>query len=180
MTAQASTRVSGVVRGAPAGQWLAVVVATLVVVAAAAAQTGPAPGGTDETAVKAARDAIMQQLDAFNRGDFEQAYTFASAQIKEMFDRPAFERMVTLGYPEIARSASAVVAEVQRAPSGSLLLLLRIRGANGRAVEAVYEMVLENGQWRINGVVTRPDTSEKAARPGLREGRGVASPLGDR
>jgi hypothetical protein len=38
---------------------------------------------------------------------------------------------------------------------------LRIRGASGSAIEALYEMVCEGlcegGQWKINGVVTRPD-----------------------
>ena len=29
-------------------------------------------------------------------------------------------------------------------------------------VEAVYELIKEGGAWRINGVVTRPDSSEKA------------------
>jgi hypothetical protein len=41
-------------------------------------------------------------------------------------------------------------------------LLVRVRGANGQGLQAVYEMVLEHGHWRINGVVARPDTSEKA------------------
>ncbi len=33
---------------------------------------------------------------------------------------------------------------------------MKIRGANGQAVEALYEMIWEDG-WRINGVATRPD-----------------------
>jgi hypothetical protein len=70
--------------------------------------------------------------------------------------------VVRSGYPEIARSASAVIDGVERGDGGRLYLFVRVRGASGRLVEAVYEMVREGGRWRINGVVTRPDSSEKA------------------
>jgi hypothetical protein len=33
---------------------------------------------------------------------------------------------------------------------------VKIRGANGQTIEAVYEVVWEDG-WKINGVATRPD-----------------------
>jgi hypothetical protein len=36
-------------------------------------------------------------------------------------------------------------------------LRLKIRGANGNDIEAVYELVWEGGRFRINGVVTRLD-----------------------
>jgi hypothetical protein len=107
---------------------------------------------------------VMQQLDAFRRDDFDEAFTFASTEIHQLFDRARFEQMVRTGYPEIARSAFAVIDGVQRTDPSRLYLFVRVRGANGRAVEAVYEMVLEDGRWRINGVVTRPDSSEKAWR----------------
>ncbi len=55
----------------------------------------------------------------------------------------------------------AVIDGSRPGPDGRLYLLMRVRGANGRGVEAVYEMVLEGGEWRINGVVTRSGTNEK-------------------
>jgi hypothetical protein len=112
--------------------------------------------------VKDAGGIVMQQLDAFRRDDFDAAFGFASSEIHQLFDRARFEQMVRTGYPEIARSASAAIDGVRRADAGHLFLFVRVRGANGRVVEAVYEMVLEDGRWRINGVVTRPDSSEKA------------------
>jgi hypothetical protein len=111
---------------------------------------------------EAAGRVVMQQLEAFRRDDFDAAFGFASAEIHEMFDRGRFEAMVWGGYPEIARSVSAVVDGSERGPGGRLYLLVRVRGANGRGIEAVYEMVREDRGWRINGVVTRPDSSEKA------------------
>src|SRR5213593_3474628 len=108
--------------------------------------------------VAAARASALAQLEAFRQGDFDRAYTYASVVIREQFGREAFERMVRLGYPQIAAPATVTMDGAERAPNGSVFLFLRVRGADGVAVEAVYEMVLEAGAWKVNGVVTRPDT----------------------
>jgi hypothetical protein len=111
---------------------------------------------------RAAGDSVMRQLEAFRSGDYRLAYTFASSAIRQQFDQASFERMVMGGYPEIARSASAVVTDSQLNDDGSLLLRLTIRGLDGNAVDAVYQMVLEGSSWHINGVVTRPPSGERA------------------
>jgi hypothetical protein len=111
---------------------------------------------------QAAGHVVMQQLEAFRRNDFSTAYTFASVTVRAMFDRARFEQMVRGGYPEIAHSASAAIEGSRRGDAGEIYLLVRVVGDNGRAIEAVYELVSENGGWRINSVVTRPDESEKA------------------
>ena len=56
----------------------------LVVLAVPAWAQGTRP------APKEAMEPVMKQLEAFRRGDFDVAYTFASAGIQEQFDRPAF------------------------------------------------------------------------------------------
>jgi hypothetical protein len=112
--------------------------------------------------VAAAAGVVLQQLDAFRRGDFDTAYGFASTTIRELFDRRAFEEMVTRGYPEIAQSTSAYVASHRRTDA-AIYLVLRIRGANGNAIEAVYELVPERGSFRVNGVVARPDGTSASA-----------------
>ena len=122
----------------------------------AVAALGPQAAAQPSTDIEAAVGVVMAQLDAFRRDDFDAAYTFASSMIREMFDRARFEAMVRGGYPEIARSTAAVVADRQVAPNGNVYLRLEIRGTNGQAVEAVYEMVREDGRWKINAVVTRP------------------------
>jgi hypothetical protein len=117
------------------------------------------PGGaqTPNPALTEAAEPVMKQLEAFRRGDFDTAYTFASSDIKQQFDRGAFQHMVKNGYPEIARSTFATVAGSTMAPNGHAYLSLKIRGANGNSIEALYELVLENGQWKINGVSAKPD-----------------------
>lgn len=121
-----------------------------------------APAARAQPDEKAAADPVLRQLDAFRRNDFDTAYTFASAEIQRLFDRPAFERMVKSGYPEIADSVRAHVASTRTAPDGHLYLLVKIRGANGQHVEALYDMVREAGVWKINGVVAKPDPGEEA------------------
>ena len=104
-----------------------------------------------------AREVIMRQLAAFRVDDYRTAYSFASEEIQSLFDLPAFERMVKGGYPQIARSTDAWVTEANLAPNGRLYVWLRVRGADGVFIRALYEMVWEEARWRINGVVTRPD-----------------------
>jgi uncharacterized protein DUF4864 len=135
------------------GRWTA---AALVLVAVPLVAAGVAHAQAERDP-KAAGEPVMKQLEAFRRDDYDTAYTFASQQIRALFDRASFERMVKGGYPEIARSAFAIVAETELAADGHVRLRVKVRGANGIGVEAIYDMVWEGDRWRINGVVTRPD-----------------------
>jgi hypothetical protein len=117
----------------------------------------PAWAQTAKPAPREATEPVMKQLEAFRRGDFDTAYTFASAEIQQQFDRPAFEQMVKGGYPEIAQSVFAAVVSSAVAPDGHAYVAVKVRGANGNSIEAFYELVLESGQWKINGVASKPD-----------------------
>jgi hypothetical protein len=123
----------------------------------------PAPAHAQPTLDRAAAaDPILQQLEAFRRDDYDAAYAFASAEIRRLFDRIAFEDMVRSGYPEIAKSARARVVDTEVAPDGRVRVRLHIRGVNGHRIQAVYEMVQEGAAWKINGVIARPDPGEEA------------------
>jgi Domain of unknown function (DUF4864) len=143
--------------GTMRGRLVALLLSGLVLVGAA----GAVAQAVDPD-VEAAGRVVLQQLDAFRHDDFITAYTFASANIRQMFDRASFEKMVRGGYPEIARSSSATVDGHRRGNAGEIYLFVRIRGSTGRTIEAVYELVPEGGSWRINGVVTRPDSGDTA------------------
>ena len=112
----------------------------------------------DKTNPKSAAEPVVKQLEAFRRGDFETAFTFASGMIRAQFDRQAFETMVRGGYPEIARSTFAAVTKTELESPGLAYVTVKIRGVNGQAVEALYELIWEEG-WKINGVATRPDAA---------------------
>jgi hypothetical protein len=111
---------------------------------------------TKESA-EAAAEPVVRQLEAFRREDYDAAYAFASEEIRLRFDRLHFEVMVRSGYPEIAQSTLADVLDTELQPGGRAYVKVRIRGANGQTIEALYELVWQ-GEWRINGVVTRPAT----------------------
>jgi phosphate-selective porin len=110
------------------------------------------------TDAKAAAVPVVKQLEAFRRDDFDTAFTFASGTIRERFDRRNFEAMVRRGYPEIAQSTFAAVTKTELESPGLAYVTVKIRGANGQSIEALYEMVWED-DWKINGVATRPDAS---------------------
>lgn len=105
---------------------------------------------------KAAAEPVVKQLEAFRRDDYDTAFTFASTEIQAQFDRQSFEVMVRRGYPEIARSTFAAVVKTELVPHVAAYVTVKIHGANGQSIEAVYELVWQ-GAWKINGVVTRPD-----------------------
>ena len=110
------------------------------------------------TDAKAAAVPVVKQLEAFRRDDFDTAFTFASGTIQGRFDRRNLEAMVLRGYPEIARSTFAAVTKTELESPGLAYVTVKIRGANGQSIEALYEMVWED-DWKINGVATRPDAS---------------------
>ncbi|HWO04277.1 MAG TPA: DUF4864 domain-containing protein [Methylomirabilota bacterium] len=123
--------------------------ALVVCVVVASAQTArPDP--------KTAAVPVMKQLEAFRRDDFDTAFTFASGAIRAQFDCPSFETMVRRGYPEIARSSFAAVVKTELPSEGVAYVTVKIRGANGQSIEALYELTWED-DWKISGVVTRPD-----------------------
>jgi len=114
---------------------------------------------------------VLDQLAAFRRDDWATAYTYASAGIQARFALEAFRQMVTSGYAPIAHSARATVSRVEVLDATHGLVEVRVEGANGETVDALYELVDEQGSWRIEGVLTQPVGGASAARPG------AASPL---
>jgi uncharacterized protein DUF4864 len=108
---------------------------------------------------------VLDQLTAFRRDDWAAAYAYASATIQSRFDLEAFRQMVTGGYAPIARSTTATVSHVEVVDPSHGLVEVRVEGANGEMIDALYELVDEQGQWRINGVLTRPVEGATAAVP---------------
>jgi hypothetical protein len=123
-------------------------VAVLAWTSVAVAQTPDARAAMTRT--------VLDQLDAFRRGDWAAAYAHASGAIRGRFGIAAFQEMVTRGYAPIARSARATVTEATVIDAAHGFVEVRVEGADGETVDALYELVDERGQWRINGVLTRP------------------------
>jgi hypothetical protein len=109
---------------------------------------------------------VLDQLAAFRRGDWAAAYAFASSAIQAQFAPEAFRAMVTRGYAPIARSASVTVGRVEALDGQHGLVEVRVEGENGETIDALYELVQEQGAWRVNGVLARPAERGTTARIG--------------
>jgi len=100
------------------------------------------------------RSVIQQQLDAFNRKDYDTAYSFASRHIQAKFSRPEFEEMVKDGYPQIAKSRRVVFDKIAFSETANrAVATVTITGLDRITITANYRMVLEDGKWKIDGVM---------------------------
>jgi hypothetical protein len=127
---------------------------------------------TDEERRAAMVQTVVDQLAAFRRGDWATAYGYASAAIKDRFPPEAFRRMVTQGYAAIADSVrSTVLGAILLTPQHGMVEI-RVEGRNGQTIDALYELVDEQGAWRIAGVVAKPTAPGELVRAGLRPGAG--------
>jgi hypothetical protein len=142
-----------------------IVLAVLVV--AAAAPPGAAPVGAQSAAEAAMVQTVLDQLAAFRRGDWAAAYGFAAESIRARFTPEAFRAMVTGGYAPIADSARASVLDAGIVAPAHGFVEVRVEGRNGETVDALYEMVEEQGAWRIGGVVTKPAPRGQTTRAAL-------------
>ncbi|MGH7321376.1 MAG: DUF4864 domain-containing protein [Candidatus Rokuibacteriota bacterium] len=99
---------------------------------------------------------VLDQLEAFRRGDWTSAYRFASASIHSQFTPEAFRQMVTRGYAPIARPLQSRILATRVLDATRGFVEIRVEGQNGETIDALYELVEERGAWRVNGVISRP------------------------
>ena len=126
--------------------WLAVFVPSL----AAAEEANPLGTG-DRQAI---RSIIQSQLDAFQRDDGHEAFSYASPGIRQSFQTPEiFMAMVRGGYAAVYRPRAVEFLETL-VKDGRTVQMMRFVGPDGVAVIAMYTMERQpDGTWRIDGVV---------------------------
>ncbi|MEO0544351.1 MAG: DUF4864 domain-containing protein [Pseudomonadota bacterium] len=105
----------------------------------------------------AARAIISQQLESFLAGDFENAYSYASPNIKRLFPTlNQFMSMVQSGYLPVLRPGNYAFGRVETAPDGRVLQEVTIRAPDGSDWTALYYMQQqEDGSWKVDGVSLR-------------------------
>jgi len=107
-----------------------------------------------ETQIEGIQKAIKQQLMAFNNNDYEAAYRYASKAIQSAFSLVEFETMVRSGYPQIDKSREVDFGEILLSKDVTQALAkVRITGMDRSILNAQYQMILEGGAWKNNGVV---------------------------
>ena len=102
---------------------------------------------------------IGAQIDAFKADDFATAFSFASPNIQGFFGgSERFGQMVRNGYPMVWRPSDVQFLEL-RDVAGALWQRVQIRDQSGTLHALDYQMIQQDGDWRINGVqlVRLPD-----------------------
>jgi hypothetical protein len=113
--------------------------------------TEPLFGLSNETIEGQVRRVIEAQLAAFRQDDYPAAYTYASESLRAQMSLPAFERLVKIGYPLIARSRSAQFGVIFD-NGGQAMVNVVIAGRSGRARHYRYILQKEGAGWKILGV----------------------------
>lgn len=102
------------------------------------------------------RETIQSQIDAFQKDDFAQAFTFASPNIQSLFGTPEnFGLMVRQGYPMVHRPADVKMLDL-RTVDGRLWQRVMITDQQGRTHMLDYQMIETAEGWQINGVQLLP------------------------
>lgn len=95
---------------------------------------------------------ISSQIEAFKVDDFEQAFTYATPTLRQLFQSPQnFERMVTNGYPMVWRPAEVEYLELEER-GGDYWQKVQIIDQKGFRHLLLYRMQQTNEGWRIGGV----------------------------
>ena len=108
-------------------------------------------GDGDRAAI---RQVIARQLDAFQRDDEAEAFSYASPSIQAQFKTPGeFMRMVRTGYEAVYRPRSTRFLE-PFVLDGQVVQPLEVLAPDTSVVVAFYLMERQaDGTWRISGCV---------------------------
>lgn len=97
---------------------------------------------------------IKNQLEAFKRDDYEAALKYQSHALRFHFpDAKEFRHMIQSGYPQFAHYKKVGFGSEQIDKNRKFFKVpVTVTGKDGIMVGAVYNMIYENGVWRISGV----------------------------
>ncbi len=99
---------------------------------------------------------IGNQLQAFNDRDLQEAWSYASPNIKRLFGTPDnFGVMVERGYPMVWDNTDVQFLELLEVNDGQIQKVM-IRDANGTLHTLLYQMIETPRGWQINGVQLLP------------------------
>jgi len=103
-----------------------------------------------------AAELALKQIAALRAHDFTSAYALVSTEFRRHFSPREYEWMVKRAHPEVASSEFAFVVRTHDA-DGYVYVTVKVRGRNGRNAEALYEMVREKGELKVNALSSRGD-----------------------
>jgi hypothetical protein len=137
---------------------LALMLFALVIAGAGPASAQGSAEGVpqDDAAARAIRAVIERQLDAFQRDDGAEAFSYASPDIQEKFGTVEnFMNMVKTGY-EAVYSPADYSFEALLNYRGSPIQVVAFTARDGSVIIARYWMERQaDGSWKIDGVDLR-------------------------
>jgi hypothetical protein len=139
---------------------LIVALASLLLTAAGLADDDTGLAAADREAI---RQVIAQQLDAFQRDDEVEAFSYAAPSIQAQFKTPAdFMRVVRSAYEAVYRPRSTNFLEVF-VTDGQVVQPLQVVAPDASVLVAFYLMERQpDGTWRISGCVLGRPQGESA------------------
>lgn len=119
----------------------------------AVASLATQPLAAQEVPASEIQQVIRSQIEAFQEGDIDTAFSFASPDIRAMFGTPErFGSMVRDGYPMVWRPAEVEFLALERA-HGQLWQMVMMRDGAGAWHLLGYMMQAgPDGGWLIDGV----------------------------
>lgn len=124
------------------------------------ALSGEAVSGEDAANI---RGVIEKQLDAFQRDNWAEAFSYAAPILQRKFGSPdTFRRMVMGGYAIVHRPRAVSFKQLEEI-GGRLAQNVFMVAPNGKSAMVVYFMEkLSDGIWRIGGVSIIPLADQNA------------------
>ena len=99
-----------------------------------------------------AQKTIQAQLKAFDAGNWAQAVKFQSDGLKGNFSSPeAFGAMIVQTYPAFVHPKNVEFGQAVNI-DGHIQFLVTLTGQDGSTTRAIYSLVEEKGNYRIEGV----------------------------
>ena len=102
----------------------------------------------------AAIKSITAQLVAFKQDNYDAAVTYQSIDLRTHFQSTAlFRHMMQQGYPQFAHYKSVAFGNTRAAGGHMVAIQATVTGQDGVTVKCVYFMHLEQGQYKVAGVM---------------------------
>jgi hypothetical protein len=98
---------------------------------------------------------VNSQLAAFRAADFSRAYRNASSAVQQKFSLPQFEKMIRRDYSAMTETHRVEFGFVQVQGATALVPVLFFAEA-GSTHASLYNLVAEDGIWKIEGVEPMP------------------------
>ena len=99
------------------------------------------------------RQVVETQLAAFRQDDYAAAFALAARGIRERISLRVYEAMLKRGYPALAQHRRADLGLPRDDGLGHAEVAVTVFDAAGHRAGFRYRLMLEEGVWRVSGVV---------------------------